>query len=390
MGKKRILFVSPTSKVGGGGEVVLTNLARRLCQSKYDCAIYVPYDGGYIHTWENLGCRCYKSSLQPLTGSSDVRSLDIVFHLALAYTYCKVNLELLRIILEYRPQIVYVNSFWTVFYVAPLANLLRRRVVWHVHDLIRPTRFNRVAISFISRFVDRVIVISRAVGKHMTATGVKRRKLTVVHNGIDSERFDSRKPFDSVEFRKMIGFTEDDFIILIAGRLIPRKGQDTFIKSVEVLADKYPNVRAIILGAPYDYGTQEYMDSLVDLTETLGIQDKVLFAGWQPKIDQYILSADVVISASWAEPFGLTIIEAMALGRPVIATNQGGESEIISDGRTGFLVPPKDEKKLAIAIANLIQDEALRQKMGVAAAQRAREYFTVSRFASEIVDVLEQ
>lgn len=389
MGPRRILFVNPTAKIGGGGEVILTYLVKHLCQSGYECAVAMPYNGEYVQIWQSLGCKCFELPLQPVTGRSDIRSLDISFHLRVLYAYYKVSIKLFKIIRVFQPQIVYANSFWAVFYVALLVKLLRLRLIWHVHDLIRSRFFNRIMISITDKFVDRLIVISNAVGQSMIAVGATPSKIVVIYNGIDTKRFDPQQICGNIRLREMLGIHEDDFVIVSIGRLIPRKGHSTLIRAIGFLARKYPNIRAIIVGAPYDSDSEQYRDKLRELTTTLGLQDKVLFAGWQPKVEQFILNSDVVVSVSWAEPFGLSIVEAMALGRPVIATNGGGEAEIVVNGFTGILVPPKDEKALATAIVQLMEDRKLSKKMGDAAVQRARECFSVTRFVSDIIKVLE-
>lgn len=389
MDTRRILFVSPTAKIAGGGEVVLTKLVKHLHPSDWERAVAVPHDGEYVQIWRRLGAHCFRLPLEPLTGRSDIRSLQLRFHLHLLYVFCRCNLEILRVIGSFRPHYVYINSFWAAFYVAVTSKLCQRRVVWHVHDLIRVRLFNRLAISVVQRFVDSVVVISGPVGRNMVANGVPRSKIVVIHNGIDVERFDPGQATSRAVPPEMEGVSDEDFVIVSVGRLIRRKGHITLINAIALIAEDYPNVRLIILGEPYGHSGERYRDELVELTKDLGLQDRVLFVGWQSNVEEFMWNCDVVVSTSWAEPFGLGIVEGMAAGCPVIATNGGGESEIVIDGVTGLLVAPRDQQSLAAAIVRLVENESLCRKMGAAGLQRARRCFSVSRFVSDVAEALE-
>ena len=384
----KILFVSPTAKVGGGGEVVLTYIIRSLCQSGYECIVAVPFDGEYVRTWRDLGCRLFDIPLRALTGKTDIRSFNIRFYWEVFWSYLKTNFVLSRAIRVHKPDIIYVNSFWAIFYAAAVSRLLRRRVIWHVHDLIAPKLLNRIAISTIAKFVDRIIVISSAVGNRLVAAGASDEKIVLIHNGIDVDRFCVPQPVIPPLSREKLGLPKESFVVLIAGRLIPRKGHTTLIKAFGILATTYSHVRLVVLGAPYDFNSERYMERLKRLVVSLGLQERVLFVGWQERVEQFLHVADVVVSASWAEPFGLTIVESMAAGRPVIATEGGGEPDIVIDGVTGLLVEPNNEIALASAISKLIEDGTLCTNMGMAGLQRAREYFSVSRFSNDIVGVM--
>jgi len=389
MKKNRILFVSPTARVGGGGELGLTNIIKSLDRTSYDCAVAVPFDGEYTDTWRKLGCKLYELPIRPFTGASDVRSFDIGFQMRLLLSFCKVQKRLFQILIEFRPQTVYVNSFWAVFYVAWLSRLMGKRVIWHVRDLIRSTSFNRLSVTLISKSVCNIIAISRAVGEALIRIGAPTSKITVVHNGIDLERFDIQRFTEPIHIKLELGFSKENFIVLAVGRIIPRKGYDTIIKAVGLLSNKYPNIRLVIIGEPYDYGSLQYKEELIKLVNKLGIQKNVLFAGWKNNVEYFMAMADVFVSASWAEPFGRTIVEAMGMGLPVIATNKGGEPEIVVNGTTGILVSPKNERKLASALELLARDSELRRQMGKAGRQRVISYFSLARVAFDIKKILE-
>jgi glycosyltransferase involved in cell wall biosynthesis len=189
-----------------------------------------------------------------------------------------------------------------------------------------------------------VIAVSQAVAESVRRSGVfESSKVTVVHNGIDTDRFDQAKARDAT------------VLIGTVGHLAPIKGFDTFLRAAKLVSPRRPDVRFVIIGE--DKSPQmEHRRSLEDLITELGLSEIVNMPGWQDDMPAVLSSLKLFVSAARSEPFGLAIVEAMAAGLPIVATSSEGALEIIEDGITGKLVPTGDAESLAQAINALLDD----------------------------------
>lgn len=175
----------------------------------------------------------------------------------------------------------------------------------------------------------------------------------------------------------------------IVGRLDRWKGQETFLRAAALLAARRPELRFAVVGGAI-LGTEgAYPDELRRLARELGLADAVHFTGHRHDVHDWQDALDVVVHGSHAEPFGLVVLEAMALAKPLVAAAEGGPSEIVEDGRSGLLVPPGDPVALAGALARILDDDALAARLAAGAADRARA-FTEERTAAGFAAVLRE
>lgn len=214
------------------------------------------------------------------------------------------------------------------------------------------------------------------------------RSVEVVHPGVDLHRFDPLLLPDMQAARRNIGIRTDRFLIGIVGRLQRWKGIHVLIEAMPEVARSYPEAQCVIVGGRHELET-DYPLYLKERIQSLCLEESVLLAGAQENIPQWMQAMDVIVHASDKEPFGMVIIEAMALGKPVIATNSGGPTEIISDGVNGLLVPFNDPKALAQSVLRCLGNEDFAGEIGFAARQRASE-FSTRHFAGKFVAALRQ
>ena len=200
----------------------------------------------------------------------------------------------------------------------------------------------------------------------------------VVHNGVDLKPYGAA---DVESFRRRWVDSEDALIVLCVGALVPEKGVEFAIQAVSQSVPTFPNVRLVIVGSSTLWGGMDGREDSISSYErglrTLAKERPVSFAGKLPRAQMpaAFLAADVVVVPSNCEDSSpLVVYEAMAAGKPVVASGVGGIPEILVDGETGFLVPPGDPEAIARAIAGLARDAALRRQMGLAAQQRARGF----------------
>jgi glycosyltransferase involved in cell wall biosynthesis len=175
-------------------------------------------------------------------------------------------------------------------------------------------------------------------------------------------------------------------VVGIVARLERWKGQEIFLRAAARLAAD-PRLRFVVVGGPILGWEGDYPDELEQLAHELAIDDRTVFTGHRDDPLRWLDALDVVVNASFGEPFGLSVVEAMALGKPVVATAAGGPAETIVDGVSGVLVPVGDDAALAAALRMLIDDPELAAKLGAQAAERA-EAFDERRTAEAFADLL--
>jgi glycosyltransferase involved in cell wall biosynthesis len=201
---------------------------------------------------------------------------------------------------------------------------------------------------------ERVIAISNFISHHMqTIYGVTPSKIRVVHRGVDLSRFDPAKVSQEriIQLAQRWRLPDGYPVIMLAGRLTRWKGQTVLIEALAKLGRR--DIRCLLVGS--DQGRTAYTEELKALVQQLGLTDVVHIVGECNDMPAAYMLTDVVVSASTdPEAFGRVIIEGQALGRPVVATNNGAGRENVIDGRTGLLVPPNDPEAMAVALERIL------------------------------------
>jgi glycosyltransferase involved in cell wall biosynthesis len=211
--------------------------------------------------------------------------------------------------------------------------------------------------------------------------GLTRDRVSIVPCGVDTDVFTPSGPVAPRSDRKRL---------LVLGRLVERKGQDDAVRALRHV----PDAELVVVGGP----PTDALDSdpevrrLRAIARELGVEDRLVFTGSVARADvpAWVRSADVVLAVPWYEPFGITPLEAMACGRPVVATAVGGLVDSVADGVTGDLVPPRDPDRLGEVLAALLADDERRTAYGEAGVRRARERYRWSRVAADTENVYRQ
>jgi glycosyltransferase involved in cell wall biosynthesis len=220
--------------------------------------------------------------------------------------------------------------------------------------------------------------------------GADRRRIRMIPCGFDPEEF---SPMPQAQARQQLGLDPGVWTILQLGRMVPRKGVDNVIRALAILRAEYGiEARLLVVGgetrAPDPRATPE-LGRLQAIAATEGVRDAVLFVGSRGRreLRPYYAAADVFVTTPWYEPFGITPLEAMACARPVIGSAVGGVKHTVVDGKTGFLVPPKDAGALAGRLARLHRDPSLARDLGRRSFERAHAWFTWSRVTDMVAQM---
>jgi glycosyltransferase involved in cell wall biosynthesis len=223
-----------------------------------------------------------------------------------------------------------------------------------------------------------VIAVSGAMARELAALGVPAEKVTVVLTAIDALERPAAPPS---ELRARLGLPADRPLALFLGRLSPVKGPDVLVEALRPLRER--GVRAAFVLT----GEGQLRGPLEDAVRAHGLQDEVVFTGPVPRerVAEYLAASDVLVLPSRSEGLPHAVLEAMALGLPVVASAVGGVPEVVQDGVTGALVPPEDPRALAAALEPLLIDAGLRARYGRAGqAAFARREHTWDRVAREL------
>jgi glycosyltransferase involved in cell wall biosynthesis len=231
-----------------------------------------------------------------------------------------------------------------------------------------PGRLNR--LGYTTSRVDAIVAVCRSIKDDLVGVGVPAAKIEVIYSGTDLRRF--RPGVDGGPVRRELGFTHDHFVIMQVGVRSWRGWSDVLV-AMRAVAAAAPEARLLFLGAPAPAITR-----LSERARELGIGDRVLAVAPRDDVPDVMAAADVVVDASWAG-LGITgsIREALACERPVVATDLAGMPELVVEGETGLLVPPRDPDALAAAILRLHADPAWRQQLARAGRKRVEAEFSL-------------
>jgi D-inositol-3-phosphate glycosyltransferase len=214
-------------------------------------------------------------------------------------------------------------------------------------------------------------------------THVPEKIIRVVPLGRDTHLFDPRL-YNQRNARRKYNLPLDKRIVGVMGRLDPQKGQEEFLRSLPLVLEQQRDVSYVIAGEE-TRGETGFRRHLINLTYELGIQDRVHFLPFTEDVPEFMAAIDMFVLPSYSETFGLVLIEAMAMEKPVVATSAGGVPEIIEDGRDGLLIPPRDERALADAIILLLNNSSLRKSISKHARRDALIRFDVTHCVDQLV-----
>lgn len=289
--------------------------------------------------------------------------------------------SLVRLIRQEKVDWVHTNTMRTAPYGALASRLTGVPCLWHVHDIYQ-RRGERAFVGLMSLLAHRIVAISQAVASSLPRWA--KPKVRVVHNGVDMAAF-APSQVNRQDARRSLCLPSEGLIVGNVAWLAPWKGQHLLLKGAARLLDRFPTAVFVIVGEAAHSSYADYVTGLRRQAEPLA--DRVRFLGRQGEMPQVMGALDLLVHAAEAEPFGRVLIEAMAMGVPVVAFADGGVPEIVLDGETGCLVSPGDVNALAEAMATLLADDTLRQTMGEASRARVEAHFTVQRVAHRIVSI---
>lgn len=382
--RKKILFISHSSDLNGA-EISLFYLLQGLDRDKYEAFVLFPRDGQLREKVESLGWQTLIVYVPwwIAPGQRSVRYFGRVL-----YGLPK-RLKLIRkLIRDCRIDLIYTNTV-VCFDGGLAAKLEGKPHIWHIREILRHNELLKPYMpSFLMRFFihllsDRVLVPSFAARKGVE--GMRNSKnIGIIINGVDLEKFSRVAPKEGL--RKILGMNANAKLVAIIGSIVKTKGHLDFVDAASRVCRVNKNVFFVMVGD----GEESFINVVKNRVKKSGLSDRIIFTGFVADMPMVMNSVELVVSASWVESFGRVICEAMAAGKPVVATRSGGPEEIIVDGETGLLVPVRSPTKLAEAILKLLSDEQAAREMGEKARRWASEHLKLEEYVRNVEREMEK
>jgi glycosyltransferase involved in cell wall biosynthesis len=287
---------------------------------------------------------------------------------------------------------VTMRGEWDLWAVKNLAGLMRRESIEmvhfhtaHAHTLgLLAAQMAQVPMRILTRRVDfhmhghplnrwkygsgltAILAVSEGIRRVLIEDGITPQRVITVRSGIDLARV--KKVGDPLKIRGEFRVPKDAILVGIVAALAPHKHHRNFLEAAALVNKSVPNARFLVVGEG------ELRPYLERLSASLSLSKKVIFTGFREDVLEITKGLDIFVLSSYLEGMGTALLDAMALGRPVVATRVGGISEIVQDGRNGLLVPSRSPAELAKAIVKLAGDPLLRDKMGAQGKEQARNF----------------
>jgi glycosyltransferase involved in cell wall biosynthesis len=267
-------------------------------------------------------------------------------------------------------------------YAGPAAQMAGLPAVWWQHGL--PDGH------WMDRLVSRVPAVEILACSEATKAAQLRLRpsssVRVIYPAVELERYSGPRLQDQRTIRRRLGLPESALVVGIVARLQRWKGIHLVLEAAAHLRNSVPEFLVVVVGGPHSL-EPDYAAWVRGYADQLGVSGRTVFAGHQTNVPEWMAAMDVMVSASQNEPFGMVIIEAMALGKPVVAVRAGGPAEIIRHDHDGLLMESNRPDQLAEALRRLLGDSDLRRRLGARARVRAQEFGT-SRLAHEVGNAL--
>lgn len=360
MDRIRILFIIGFYGVGGK-ERQLAELIKGLPKNKYSISFIVKNgDAHYLQSIENY--------------------IDYFYSLEEKRFGLRSLLKIHKKIKDFKPDIVHSWSSVATLQTIIIRIFLKFKLIdGSVRDSTKPDLLARIIIKIITLYSDKIIANSKA---GLLCYKIPGRKSNFIHNGFDFNRIIGLEPIENVKSKFNI---QSPKLIGMVARIDWQKDYPTFIKAAVIVILKRSDVKFVIVGDGED---KEKIQSMIAAVH----KEKFIFTGRQSNVESIINCFDVAVLATFTEGISNSVMEYMALSKPVIATNGGGTSELVQDGVTGYLVKGGDVSQLAEKIMFLLDHKDMSLRMGVEGGKRITEDFSlkkmVDRFQVEYEKIL--
>jgi len=359
MNKYKIMYACQTSYIGGAEQSLLSLVSALDRDYFYPIIIVTDDKGPLFKRLKELNIETIVMPLNRLRWKNPFPFIITVFKLVILIRQRKISL-------------IHSNIGSTNQYLAVAAIIARIPMVSHLRAIITKQMYWEYLFFLPNNFIANSNASRSSIFPYLR----KGQKCVVIHNAINLDWF--VPGIKGREIREQYGISDDAPLVGVAGRLIPEKGQSLFIDAFKEISQENPHLFALIVGGTELDGSQSYLDCLKQKVKEYSLENRIIFTGFIEDIASIYACIDLlVVPSQYEESFGRVLIEAMAMEKPVIATNVGGIPEIVVDGKTGLLVPLGDINALAESMIKLADNAKLRECFGKEGRKRVEQMFDI-------------
>ena len=387
----RVMQVVSDLDVGGAQEVVRT-LAENLSELGCVAVVCTFRDGPLRSEIEQLGI--------PVEILPDRAHSIVAFPRFLAETI-QLRQELARIVRKYQIDVIQTHLLRSMdFLVLSLRSNRGPKIFWtfqnalfdlreeHLSEnkwLFKPKRLSHHLLYQLgSHWVDGMVAVSDDVKKSIleTMNGIPADKISVIPNSVDVSRYGQKT--NRQAFRKKLGFGETDHLMSMVATFKRQKGHIYLLEAAAELIPRFRDLHILLLG------DGELRDEMQAMTQALNLEDNIHFLGTRSDVPEILAASDSFILPSLWEGLPMALVEAMASGLPIIATDVSGTRQVMVPGETGFLIPPGDPQEIIQAVTLLLTEPEYSEIMGTNARQRVMELWNAEKQARDIINLFQQ
>jgi glycosyltransferase involved in cell wall biosynthesis len=379
----KVAFVDHSPEIGGAESSLLT-LLRHMDKKQFNATVILTSEGIFSRRLreENIQVKVIYLPWRLIRLKRGNALKAFLFLAAYLLPMQFFMIKLCFYLKKNKFDLILTNTIKAHFYGSIAARLCFIPVIWRFHDILSPTDFSPVLIKSIvffgKRFPTRILAVSELAREYLMKDGLKGDKIEVIFSGIDNERFEFKNTSRNIRNEFNIG--DNVKLVGCIGRIIPQKGQRSLLLAIPEVIKKYPETFFLIVGDVY-LKEERYQEELLEIIKKNKIEDCVKFTGFRYDIGNLIRSLDILVFPSVVpESFGLSVLEAMSLGKPVIASKVGGVCEIIEDGVNGMLIEPNHPEQITDRIIQLLSDKEMYHRMGWEAKEAVTRKFSLKRY----------
>lgn len=386
----RIVYLNHSGKVSGAEISLLTFFKGFKGRKEIEPILVCPAEGALKERAQSMGL--------PVVNIESFEAgftRNPLFFLAYGVNLLRIGKKFASIVKENKADLIDANSVRAGL-VASVSTLFHKiPILVHVRDCVPRNKIGILTRRIITRRASKIVANSSYVAHNFALDGSMFRKIEVIYNPLDLSTFDPDK-VDSSQFKKMFKVNDSYPLLGVVGQISPWKGLVDVIRAMPKVLSSFPEARLLVVGEPkFDtvsarYDNVAYLKELKSLVGELNLKKEVIFTGERSDIPEVMKAIDLLILASWEEPFGRTLIEAMAMEKPVISTNLGGPIEIVEDGVTGVLVPPKNPKMIAQAVVQLALKSKKSKEMGRRGRKEVEQRFNTDAYVTRMFAIYEK
>jgi len=349
-----------------GGEFSLLAMLKVLEQTTFEFVAAVPVEGLLAKRLARCDIAVLPLALRDAQGHK--RPIEAI------------NTHLIEIVSHVRPNLVHANSLSMGRMLGRIASQLTIPCTSHLRDIIK---LNKTAMADLNNN-SGLIAVSHATRQFHVAQGMVVDKVSVIYNGVDTEMFSPAQSDGTL--RRELGLGNSAVLLANIGQICLRKGQTVLAHAFVALASAYPRLNMLFVGERHSQKAESiaYEKEIQHIFRQGGVEDRLFCLGFRNDIPAILNETDMLVHAAHQEPLGRVLLEAASVGQAIVATDVGGTAEILTNDVSALLVAPNDVHALAVAIRQLVTDEALSKRLGHQARIGATEMFSISAATTKV------